>query len=60
MNRNLTAVLAAVSVVLAVPSGGRAAAADAEPTMNQIYEAATTGHLDKAQQIVKLEARRQE
>jgi predicted aspartyl protease len=27
-------------------------AADAEPTMKQIYEAATTGHLDKAQQMI--------
>jgi hypothetical protein len=29
-----------------------AAAADADPTVHQIYEAATTGHLDQAQQMM--------
>ena len=28
------------------------AASDTEPTMKQVYEAATTGHLDKAQEMI--------
>jgi len=44
----------ALTLALAIassPSIGNAAAA-AEPTMHQIYEAATTGHLDQAQAMI--------
>jgi hypothetical protein len=45
-------VVTAIARVFALSSRGRAAAVDAEPTMKQIYEAATTGHLDKAQEMI--------
>jgi gag-polyprotein putative aspartyl protease len=52
MRRNSAVVLAAVAAVLVFSSIDRAAAFAAEPTMKQIYEAATTGHLDKAQEMI--------
>jgi clan AA aspartic protease (TIGR02281 family) len=50
VQRYLTASVAAA--VFALASSAPVAAADAEPTMKQIYEAATTGHLDKAQEMI--------
>jgi clan AA aspartic protease (TIGR02281 family) len=52
MQRNSVVVLSAVAAVFALSSNGRAVASVAEPTMKQIYQAATTGHLDKAQQMI--------
>jgi gag-polyprotein putative aspartyl protease len=52
MRRNSVVVLATVAAVFALSSGERLAASDAEPTMKQIYEAATAGRLDKAQQMI--------
>ena len=52
MTRN--ALLVALTLALATaswPSVGNAASTP-EPTMHQIYEAATTGHLDKAQEMI--------
>ncbi len=43
---------AALAAVLTLSASGPAAAATAEPTMHQIYEAATTGRLDKAQEMI--------
>jgi predicted aspartyl protease len=43
---------AAAALGLTLSLSTRVPAADAEPTMKQIYEAATTGHLDKAQQMI--------
>jgi clan AA aspartic protease (TIGR02281 family) len=42
------ALIAAIALAFAISSG----AAAPEPTMHQIYEAATTGHLDKAQEMI--------
>jgi gag-polyprotein putative aspartyl protease len=52
MRRNSVVVIATVAFVFALSSGERAAASNAEPTMHQIYEAATTGHLDQAQGMI--------
>jgi clan AA aspartic protease (TIGR02281 family) len=52
MPRNSVVVLSAVAAVFALSSNGRAVASVAEPTMKQIYQAATAGHLDKAQQMI--------
>lgn len=52
MRRNLVVVLSTVAAVLAFSSNERVAAFVAEPTMKQIYQAATTGHLDQAQQMI--------
>jgi hypothetical protein len=41
-----------IALLLTLSVVNSAAAADAEPTMKQIYEAATTGHLDKAQDMI--------
>jgi predicted aspartyl protease len=43
---------AAAALGLSLSLSAPAPAADAEPTMKQIYEAATTGHLDEAQQMI--------
>jgi gag-polyprotein putative aspartyl protease len=43
---------AAAALGLTLSLSAPVPAADAEPTMKQIYEAATTGHLDKAQQMI--------
>jgi clan AA aspartic protease (TIGR02281 family) len=51
MRRKSLVVVTAIALVLALSSRGRAVAA-AEPTVHQIYEAATTGHLDKAQEMI--------
>jgi len=51
MRHFIAASLAATVLTFAV-SGGPLWAADAEPTVHQIYEAATTGHLDQAQQMM--------
>jgi hypothetical protein len=42
----------ALALVFALFFAGLSAASDVEPTMKQIYEAATTGHLDKAQEMI--------
>jgi gag-polyprotein putative aspartyl protease len=52
MRRNSVVVLSTVAAVLAFSSNERLAAFVAEPTMKQIYQAATTGHLDQAQQMI--------
>jgi hypothetical protein len=52
MNRNSTVFVTTIVLVFGLSSSLRAAAADAEPTMKQIYEAATTGHPDKAQEMI--------
>jgi gag-polyprotein putative aspartyl protease len=52
MRRNSVVVLSTVAAVLAFSSDERLAAFVAEPTMKQIYQAATTGHLDQAQQMI--------
>jgi clan AA aspartic protease (TIGR02281 family) len=41
-----------IAVLLTLSVANSAAAADAEPTMKQIYEAATAGHLDQAQEMI--------
>ena len=51
MQRPLLLVITALAV-LALSPNRRLNASDAEPTMKQIYEAAATGHLDKAQQMI--------
>jgi clan AA aspartic protease (TIGR02281 family) len=53
MPRKSLVVVTTIALVFALYSSGRAAAAAAlEPTMHQIYEAATTGHLDQAQEMI--------
>jgi gag-polyprotein putative aspartyl protease len=52
MRNNSAVVVATVALVFALSSSERLAASDTEPTMKQIYEAATTGHLDKAQEMI--------
>jgi clan AA aspartic protease (TIGR02281 family) len=52
MRRNSVLVLCTVTAVFAFSSNKRAAASVAEPTMQQIYQVATSGHLDKAQQMI--------
>jgi clan AA aspartic protease (TIGR02281 family) len=46
------ALLTAIALVFGFSSAGLSAATAPEPTMHQIYEAATTGHLDKAQEMI--------
>jgi clan AA aspartic protease (TIGR02281 family) len=41
-----------IALLLALSPNKLVEASDAEPTMKQIYEAATTGHLDKAQEMI--------
>jgi hypothetical protein len=50
MRSFFAASLAATALTFA--ASWNVAAADADPTVHQIYEAATTGHLDQAQQMV--------
>jgi uncharacterized protein len=52
MPRESLVVVTAIALVFALSSRGRAEVATPEPTMHQIYEAATTGHLDKAQEMI--------
>jgi hypothetical protein len=49
MRRQLPVVFLISALMIALSASNPAWASDAEPSMNQIYEAATTGHLDKAQ-----------
>jgi hypothetical protein len=51
MRKLIAASLAATALTFAICTV-QALAADAEPTVHQIYEAATTGHLDQAQQMM--------
>jgi len=51
MRRLIAGSLAAAALTFAV-AGIPALAADAEPTVHQIYEAARSGHLDQAQQMM--------
>ncbi len=53
MRRILTATFAATTLGLAVCLAGAGRAADADPTMHQIYEAAEGGRLDQAQQMIE-------
>ncbi len=53
MRRLLAASLAALSLTVAVTVAGTARAADADPSMHQIYEAAAGGHLDQAQTMIE-------
>lgn len=50
MQRYLTA--SVIAAIVALSSSAPVVAADSEPTMHQIYEAATTGHLDQAQEMI--------
>jgi len=43
---------AAAFLAMAMLPSLSVAALQPEPTMHQIYEAATTGHLDKAQEMI--------
>jgi hypothetical protein len=52
MRRLLAATIAATSLTLAVSLSGAVFAADADPTVHEIYEAAQGGHLDQAQQMM--------
>jgi predicted aspartyl protease len=52
MRRNITAIVVAASLISAVWSGPSTGAADADPTMHQVYEAAQSGHLDQAQKMM--------
>jgi hypothetical protein len=52
MRRILAGSVAATALTFAVSWSMPVLAADAEPTEHQIYEAATTGHLDQAQQMM--------
>jgi hypothetical protein len=52
MNRNSVLVAWTIALVIALAAGNPAAASNAEPTMHQIYEAATTGHLTQAQEMI--------
>jgi len=48
----LSELILAIALVFASSSGIAAAASAPEPTMHQIYEAATTGHLTEAQEMI--------
>ena len=50
--RSFFAASLAATALTFVASWNVAAAADADPTVHQIYEAASTGHLDQAQQMM--------
>jgi hypothetical protein len=52
MNRNSLLVASTIALVIGPAAGIPALASDTEPTMKQIYEAATTGHLDRAQEMI--------
>jgi hypothetical protein len=52
MRNNMAAIATAASLTLAISPCFSFGAAQPEPTMKQIYEAATTGHLDKAQEMI--------
>jgi clan AA aspartic protease (TIGR02281 family) len=47
-----TARIVVACMAIALPLGELADASDTEPTMHQIYEAATIGHLDQAQEMI--------
>ena len=49
---NRISLLVAPTIALAIAAGIAAADSAPEPTMHQIYEAATTGHLDYAQEMI--------
>jgi hypothetical protein len=51
MHRLISATIAASALAFALSYGGTAAAA-ADPTVAQVYEAAETGHMDQAQQMM--------
>jgi clan AA aspartic protease (TIGR02281 family) len=50
--RSFLAVSLAATALTFAPSWNVTSAADTAPTVHQIYEAATTGHLDQAQQMM--------
>jgi uncharacterized protein len=52
MRRLLAATITATTLTLAAAFSVPAFAADADPTVHQIYEAAKSGHLDQAQQMM--------
>lgn len=53
MRRLIAATLAATALALTASLSGVARAADADPTLHQIYAAAEGGHLDQAQQMIE-------
>jgi clan AA aspartic protease (TIGR02281 family) len=52
MQRRSLEIASTIAFVIALAAGTPARASDPEPTMKQIYEAATTGHLDQAQEMI--------
>jgi hypothetical protein len=48
----LAATIACVTFAVAAPTFADSTPAAADPTMDQIYQAASTGHLDQAQQMI--------
>jgi clan AA aspartic protease (TIGR02281 family) len=52
MRRHLPVVFMTGALVIALSASNPAWPSDAEPTIKQIYDAATTGHLDKAQEMI--------
>jgi hypothetical protein len=52
MRRLMLAATLAIATFAVAPSFADPAPGAAEPTMNQIYEAAASGHLDQAQQMI--------
>jgi gag-polyprotein putative aspartyl protease len=52
MQRRSLVIASTIAFVIALAAGNPVWASDSEPTMHQIYEAATTGHLDRAQEMI--------
>lgn len=52
MQRRSLEIASTIAFAIALAAGTPARASDPEPTMKQIYEAATTGHLDQAQEMI--------
>jgi clan AA aspartic protease (TIGR02281 family) len=52
MQRRSLVIASTITFGIALAAGNLVWASDSEPTMHQIYEAATTGHLDQAQEMI--------
>jgi clan AA aspartic protease (TIGR02281 family) len=52
MPRHSLVIASTIAFVIVLAAGNPVWASDPEPTMHQIYEAATTGHLDQAQEMI--------
>jgi len=52
MQRRSLEIASTIAFAIALAAGTPARASDPEPTMKQIYETATTGHLDQAQEMI--------